>query len=647
MDLDEELFSFVFHHIFFPKKLPQEVEEHLDQLEHRMAEIIQAALQEFVRNLAPELQPKWKFAQNLVESWLQMHMDQGILQESLETGLSNLKSSGALACHIRAQNCALVVYYDGAKDSLLIDAFEVSCQDAQVLSSSGGLIRHFPGVSVAISGNKLSDRSFCSYLASSISQLASEEVSEMLPKTTRANATVDEHRATTHPGLITEGLMMQLLALGEENEDAGKILKCVRDEVNWHSALLPWRRSPAWLVLRVALQVVLRRCFPESEDRVQYKNFVLFLMARLSAGANIYHDSNNAVDCWAIIRQRLGRRLFKLKDDVLRFVAEEVESASNHLLEKLTSIQDQIRVSDRADTPLVPPSASPEDLHLSLLNSRPYLEAMMRLRPGEVQKKEFDRTDTMNLGWSNGLPVLQHDSVVAPTELEEWVEEHLQSWFKALSASELEKACVNLEDLMERYCSLAAPKYEDNPRAMSFMILVLLELWVVLDKIAIQICPILKNFSPEVPRKFLEPLLLPKMSQMTRATDVEQYIGTRHDERVENYPSIFSDPAPNCFGAHYFDSSDHHKDLETKIQMHAIYLRDRKRMEWEALHARYNELQSQLARMEHLWGNNRRGNYSHLSTNGRSQEKSLLENALFLSSTYPFGLLPGGIRPGN
>ncbi|KAJ5124143.1 uncharacterized protein N7515_007968 [Penicillium bovifimosum] len=599
MDLDEELFSFVFHHIFFPKKLPQEAEEHLAQLEYRMVAVIQAVLQEFIRNLTPESQPQWEFAYNLVDSWLQMHMDQGISQQSLEIELSKLKSAGALACHIRAQNCGLVASYDREKDVLLIDAFEVSCQDAPVLSSPGALIRHFPGVSVTLSGNKLNDTLFCSYLASSISQLASEEVSEMLPKTTKANTKVDEHRQTTHPGLITEGLMTELLALGEHNEHPDKILKCVRDEVNWCSALLPWRRSPAWLVLRVALQVVLRRCFSENEDQVQYKNFMLFLMARLSAGANRYGDPTNAVDCWAIIRQRLGRRIFKLGHDVFPFVVEEVISTSNHLLDKLKCIQTQIGASDGADIPFVPPSASPEDLHMSLVNSRPYLQAKMRLSPEKARRTQFDPTDTINLSWSDGFPVLKHGSVAALGEFEGWVEEHLQSWFEAQPTSKYEQACLKIEDAIEQYFTLAQLKYQADPRATSLMVLVLVELWAVLDKIAVQICPLLKAFSPEVPRRFLEPLLLSKMSEMRRARDIEHHLSTRHEGKVENYPSIFSDPEPNCFGAQYFDRSDYHQKLEVRIEKHATQLRERKRLEWKDLHAKYKELQDQTAQLEH------------------------------------------------
>jgi hypothetical protein len=100
------------------------------------------------------------------------------------------------------------------------------------------------------------------------------------------------------------------------------------DSVNWDRALLPWRRSPAWLVLRVALQLVLRRCFPETAHGQnliscqcchEVKNEILVLKAAVCFGeASAAHT---VVDGCEIMRARLGRRLYKLEDEVFPFVA--------------------------------------------------------------------------------------------------------------------------------------------------------------------------------------------------------------------------------------------------------------------------------------------------------------------------------------
>ncbi|CAG8327264.1 unnamed protein product [Penicillium nalgiovense] len=612
MAVDHDLPFFIFNHIFFPPKLPQQAEVNLTELEHRLTVLVRGVLQEFVQSLSPESQQRWGIVLSMWDTWNKVHTDQGIVQIGLEKALSNLKYTGAVACHIRAQNCGWVASYDVNKDRVLVDAFEVSCQGGPVLSSSGGLLRQFPGVSVSISADKLADPTFCSYLAAQISRLTCEEVSEMLPKSTKAGTKVDEIRDTTHPGLVTEGLMTQLLALGTLHEER-KFVKCVREEVNWDCALLPWRRSPAWLVLRVALQLVLRRCFPEADSRLQYKNFILYLMATLAGNQSLSVGSHEVVDGCEIMRARLGRRLHKMKDEVFPFVGNRAHSTSKVLLDKLMSIQEQIKISNSVKIPLIPPSASEDDVHLSLVHCKDYLQAAMSSSPDEVQPTKFRPTHESNLNWSNGLPVPKFGSIIALSEFEQWVDEHLQSWFVNQPASKHESACCKIGSITAQYLSMAQPKYYSNPQATSVMILVVLELWVVLDKMALQLCPLLGKFSPGIPESFLEPLLLPKIGQMERARQVEHHIDVRHKEALKANPSIFCDPTKNCFGVQYFDCSDEHQALERKIQQHATQTRASKRVEWEMLCAKHKRMCQTAEKLSHYYGYNRYDQYVHFT----------------------------------
>lgn len=495
-----------------------------------------------------------------------------------------------------------------------MDAFEVSATDESVLSSNG-LLRRFPGVSVAIPANKLADERFCSSIASSVAQLASEAVTDMLPKSRKAGTDMVEVRDTTHPGLVTEGLMTQLLAVGCQNKST-KVVKCVRDEVNWHSALLPWRRSPAWLVFRVALQIILQRCFPDSEGHIQYKNFVLFLMAMLAdliTKKNQQETSNQNIERWAIIRARLGQRIFKLKKDVFPFVANRVNSTDKYLLDKTLSAQEEIREANRVVIPHVPSSASQEELHMSLVHCKSYLHAAMNPSHVEVKPTVFDPPHFPSLQLDDGLPVLSCVSVTAVCAFEEWIDHNLQAWYTNLATSIYEKICGRVEILMKQYWLFAQQIYDSNPPVISVAVLVMLELWVVLDRMAVHICPLLKEYSPEIPKNFLQPLLLPKFSQMKRARKIEQYLSARYDESESSYPSIFCDPAPYCFGVQYFDSSLEHQILERNIQTHAEKARVAKRMEWERLSALHENLCDEMRRSSHLWDYDSRGQYVHFN----------------------------------
>lgn len=96
MDVDHDLSSFIFHHIFFPLKLPQEAESNLVELENRMVVVVKGVLQDFIQNVSPEAQQRWALAKSMLGSWVQLHDEQGISQLGLENALSNLKTSGKL-----------------------------------------------------------------------------------------------------------------------------------------------------------------------------------------------------------------------------------------------------------------------------------------------------------------------------------------------------------------------------------------------------------------------------------------------------------------------------------------------------------------------------------------------------------------------
>lgn len=96
MDVDGDLSSFIFHHIFLPLRLPQEAESNLVHLENRMIVVIRGVLQDFIQNVSPEAQQRWALARSMLGSWIQFHDEQGISELGLEIALSDLKTSGKL-----------------------------------------------------------------------------------------------------------------------------------------------------------------------------------------------------------------------------------------------------------------------------------------------------------------------------------------------------------------------------------------------------------------------------------------------------------------------------------------------------------------------------------------------------------------------
>ena len=362
-------------------------------------------------------------------------------------------------------------------------------------------MRCFPGQSVTIPYIMVQDPKFCAYLADALSRLAGETVPDMMPKSGKAGTLRPEERDTILPGLVTEGLMAQLLAFGTRNKEPS-FEKHMQDDVNWDSCKIPWRRSPHWTVLRVALQTVLQRAFPDCEGRVQYKNFLLYLMAEIGVKINRH---STTPDQLAAIRLKIGRRISKLKEKTHSFVADYAQSSERRIMDSLYAIQRNIVKSDRLHVPPHFPPTHEEHLWMTLKHSRCYLKSVLLQIPAESEVRPFDRQyDHRNARNAFGLPIVEAGSdLLSLADMERWVDQHLANWVVRVQSSE--DHCCSLAELLKKYAKAAAKMYSGNPEEESSMLLVILELWMAIDTLSTAICPLLKDYQPEIPDGFLEP----------------------------------------------------------------------------------------------------------------------------------------------
>jgi len=141
------------------------------------------------------------------------------------------------------------------------------------METKGRLIRCFPGPSVAVNQATILKRPFRIALTELLTQLDLDTPDEAQPVTFKARSKTIEIRDTIDPMFITEMLNGILRGIGEP-VNVTRIRKRTRDDVLWDGDLLPWRRSPLWLLLRVALQTSL---YEDGDNcHIQYKSFLIF-----------------------------------------------------------------------------------------------------------------------------------------------------------------------------------------------------------------------------------------------------------------------------------------------------------------------------------------------------------------------------------
>lgn len=502
-----------------------------------------------------------------------------------------------LALHIDAQNAGLIVRR--FSDRYSFESFELSPTNDAVIGTKGRLRRCFPGPAVAIGQERIADTSFLEPLAELLANLDTETPEEVCSTTKKAGSEVIEVRNTVHPRLVTEMLTGILRAVGQPLE-VSRIYKHTRDDVLCKSTSIPWRRSPAWLFLRVALQTSLLR--PKDKDpHRQYKSLVLFFLAYVLESARKVPLPS---DMFFIMTAKISRRMLKLEMtdgntwmDYIEKVTEAVQQDLAHrwdLLEKdpdpqgtqLNWLPSQLSFLD--------------DTKLRIPKLRPYLAKMPARSALTSTTKHFKSDCRPRVSpFVSSLPALNFSGIDSSQtrlnliDLELWVCRSLDDWLHTNLRQE--DACTALTKVIDTYISVASSVYADEPEEISLMILTSMELWVALDKCTLHRHPLLHQYDPGFPPSLFEPLLLPKKPQMERLSRLEKYLARRKQAAVSKYPSIFqSIDSQQSFAVQYFEQSSRHQKLRQDIEADAKIKRSEKINELAKKRKEYQDMMKRV-----------------------------------------------------
>jgi len=522
--------------------------------------------------------------------------------------------------HIRAQNAALIVRRLPT-DFVQFEVFEVLPLIRDVMEAEGKLLCSYPGPAIQISADIFMDECFVRALSSFLIQMDVDNL-DPPPTTNSADGNVDDG---AHPRYISELLVGILRGYGQPAvidritkrigdevllDTAGKLLPDKRwwDKLpQWREKLSrreieqqeykPWRRSPLWLALRVSLQTSLR-------DSSLYKPFILFFHAHLLRTC-VHREFPS--ELLYVMRAKMARRLSKLgptiSHHVYQFVHDTAKVTETLLSKRWKAFQDIRSISP---TLQLKGLDFVTDSNIALDNSYRYLAKMLYSASRDFTHSQFTPSSTFRFyevhdftQFGNGklAKAISTDPYIAIADFELSVERNLKSW---VAASTNNDASVEvIVSCIEQYFSGAKDLYEDNPEDNSIMILTIMDLWVALDRIAIQECPLLKEYSPEIPSNFLHFLLLHRSSALKRAWDIEEYVCQRRKDALDT-PSIFSNSIDDsCFAVKCCRASEKLQRLHDKIIVHAQRERAAKRVKLASLNKESKSLLDQASKMGH------------------------------------------------
>ena len=612
LHIDTNVLLSVVEHVFLLPMLPQEAptEEAERGTQVALCHIFIQAARTFSQGLSPIRQSLWARMIKMM-GFISRTAKAPLTEGELAGALSDLGMGGGLnftratvslliftsdvfAMHIRAQNAAVVVRI--LVDHVRFEMFEVSPQASVVMSTNGKLLCSYPGPAVQVSPELFSNACFLQELASYLIQMDAD-VLDSTAITVKAGSTVREVRETAHPRYISELLVGILRGFGQP-ASVDRITKRIGDDVLWNNAYKPWRRSPLWLVIRVALQTSL--------EGNMYKSFMVFFHARIF---DICIRSGFPSETLHVMRVKMARRLSKLgpnvTDDVYQAAYCAAKNTEALLHKRWSSFQKSRSVS---------PAWNPEELDvisdakITLNNSRPFLMSALHSTSHSYSPRPFipshrpRRANTSNFRHiSDGgfAAAVAEDKRTALADFELSVERYLDFWVD--NSLHDDNAPDVIASCIEQYFDVAKDAYGADPEDGSVMLLTVMDLWTALDKLTTRQCPLLTSYSPEIPQNFLHPLLLHRSSSLRRATLVEEHILRRHQESSYT-TSVFSDNAiESSFAVQYFRTSRRLQRLKVEITQRALEERSQKLAELSSLNEQWQSLQASASDLSHAY----------------------------------------------
>ena len=590
--------AYLAHHVFLPPKLPQ-ADDFDAGHERFLLDVVCETLRDFRGHLIGTEQVAIDEVALLVRNMATVHTlaDGCVDEEQALSALTSLNdgTGGDIALNIREQNAGILV--SKAENHVQFQMFELSPNNSAIYAHQGRLQRSFPGCAVGI---KLDESDLRKTIAQTLSRMSYQKVQGQQPQARKKGVLHDEERDTAHPGIVTE-VYAGFLRAGGHDLQVHTILKNTREEVLWSNTLNPWRRSPMWLLVRIALQLTLARTdtLPQHGNAL-YKTFMVYFMSK---ALDLAHASASPELCYAM-NAKLARRMIKLQSTPNSSIVAAVQKVMQDTTSKLESIWSRIQQQDmpRFDKDYLAAINPQGDTFISLPQLDRHIESITS-RLNSNERSAFKPKSLLSKYNTDSLPNLRNLDVGSKEErtqnldaFEQWVAAHLDNWL-SVHLSE-DRTCVALETVTRQYHAVAARHYSGNPEAVSVMALTTFELWVACDKSAVSKCTLISDYKPGIPSDVLQNLLLPLKDQSERLRNVELYLQRRASRSHLQFEEVFMNLSTDCFAVRYFNQSDHHQTMRSNIQDEATRSRSTKVQELRTLKTEYDDLKDQSRRHE-------------------------------------------------
>lgn len=612
MSSDVEALS---NHVALPAKLPGCQDSNLNEIEIQLIRRLLTASDSFLNIGNSQDKEVLSSLHRSLSLTLFVHANGGLSRSDIISALQGLNDHEFVLFHITEQNAGITVTLQNSMDgeNLLFEIMEASpkCQD--VLASSNALIWKFPSFAVTIPKLTYNEFDLKDELANFLVRASGESVKHVAAHTNKSQALAYESRDSVDPVIIS-GILVTILKSGGTESYPTPLIKRIRDDVCWDgTGINPWRRSPMWLLLRVAIERYLCAELNWEIGQIYYK--VLMCLFHSQFLLECTKSSQIRGDLLQHLIKKLVIRIDKLhaKESTIKteFLSQFIELYN--ALEKNVHVVVECaekRLSDITSVPCnpdirgIPFRAEDKFCKLQLLNSNSYIKKVLDISRHKIPSLAFQRGSSVNIQISKFQPNMSTlENLIELAKLESDTKNLLQQHQSGNQSHESYDSRIHtIADLIKVYVETVGNSYDDNPEQKSRMLLLVLELWVELDKCAVQSFNLLKKYSPGISQEITNVLLLSCCEDLERLHRVQTYLINRHNECSNSSITLFIQPHKDCFAVQYYDNLSKNSIMKqslNQIEADAQRMRAIKKNEWQELSKEFQSLEDEELSLSH------------------------------------------------
>ncbi|VCU38949.1 Bgt-278 [Blumeria graminis f. sp. tritici] len=606
-EISENNLTSLLYHIALPTNLPGFQEPNVEEINLLLLKSLLNATNDICAIPDISQLEQWKSIYQSLKKTSEVNTCGSLDKNTIITSLRDLHGSNFVLYFVTEQNAGIMVRIEQNDDgeSLVFEVSEASAPSEIVIEAENALVWDFPTSAAVIPRRLLEEHDFEEEVARFLEMASKENIKRFSYQVLKARTKVQETRNSVDPALIT-GMFMTILKVHGKSCDLPLLRKRVRDDVcsSGQAAKLPWRRSPFWLLLRVAIERQLSNIMSPELGIAQYKLLQCLVHARLLEKCVASDELDH--ELLFHLHKKLIRRIDKLSsyenrlDDssvsYYRQLWENIEplikSISTSAIDKISNQWESYKTFLGNQNEIkFPRGVAQFHCKIQLANSQTYIDQVLSFRDNypETPTSCLDNLKKAESSFSfqfvDKYQKLAEHEVLLVTENKKLLPN--------TKADLKKKRCFVIAEDIQNYITKVGIHYDKVPVQKSKMLLLILELWMGLDKLTLDLFPLLREYSPKLTHNITDVLQLVEIKDFDRLDIIRKYLIKRSDECYQTTNSIFDKPDESCFAVRYFDSSKKDSDLRSllsQIERDAEGKKLQKKRDLSSLSSDYNQM---------------------------------------------------------